>query len=308
MKFRQNLNAYLGMTKRNILLFFKDKTTLFFSMLAPLIVFMLYILFLKDTYLDSLKSSLADFKEFIDMKDVDSIANAWLLAGILGTSCITVSLNSLQVMVLDKNNKIDYDYNSSPISNVVVILAYFTGAFINTFLISGGILTIGVIIINSISSLYLSFNTIILLYLVTILGSASATIIMMIVVSFFKRSSALGAFSGIVSAAIGFIIGAYIPLSSLSSEIQGILSLVPGSHIACLYRNLLMNGLMDHINTGLNGIDGGAFNNIINNAFALNLNMFSFETTKSFMAIYSSSSIIIALGINALLYKQTVKR
>ena len=308
MKFRQNLNAYLGMTKRNILLFFKDKTTLFFSMLAPLIVFMLYILFLKDTYLDSLKSSLGEMKEYIDMKDIDSIANAWLLAGILGSSCITVSLNSLQVMVLDKNNKIDYDYNSSPISNISVILAYFTGAFLNTFMIAGGILTIGLIIINSISSLYLSFTTIILLYLVTILGSASATIIMMIIVSFFKRSSALGAFSGIVSAAIGFIIGAYIPLSSLSSEIQGILSLVPGSHVACLYRNLLMDGLMNHINSGLNGIDGGAFNNIINNAFALNLNMFSYKTTTTFMSIYSSSSIVLALGINVILYKQTLKR
>ncbi len=308
MKFRQNFNAYLGMTKRNILLFFKDKTTLFFSMLAPLIVFMLYILFLKDTYLDSLKSSLGEMKEYIDMKDIDSIANAWLLAGILGSSCITVSLNSLQVMVLDKNNKIDYDYNSSPISSISVILAYFTGAFINTFMIAGGILTIGLIIINSISSLYLSFTTVILLYLVTILGSASATIIMMIIVSFFKRSSALGAFSGIVSAAIGFIIGAYIPLSSLSDEIQGILSLVPGSHIACLYRNILMDGLMNHINSGLNGIGGGAFNNIINDAFALNLNMFSYKTTTTFMSIYSSSSIVVALGINVILYKQTLKR
>ena len=277
-------------------------------MLAPLIVFMLYILFLKDTYLDSLKSSLGEMKEYIDMKDIDSIANAWLLAGILASSCITVSLNSLQVMVLDKNNKIDYDYNSSPISNISVILAYFTGAFINTFMIAGGILTIGLIIINSISSLYLSFTTIILLYLVTILGSASATIIMMIIVSFFKRSSAIGAFSGIVSAAIGFIIGAYIPLSSLSDEIQGILSLVPGSHVACLYRNLLMDGLMNHINSGLNGIGGGAFNNIINDAFALNLNMFSYKTTTTFMSIYSSSSIVVALGINVILYKQTLKR
>ena len=46
--FRKNLNSYLGMTKRNILVFFKDKTTLFFSMLAPLIVFFLYIVFLKE--------------------------------------------------------------------------------------------------------------------------------------------------------------------------------------------------------------------------------------------------------------------
>ncbi len=304
----QLFNSYKGMTKRNVLLFFKDKTTLLFSMMAPIIVFFLYIVFLKNAYLDGLKEAVKDLNDVIDIKDVESITNAWLLAGVLGTSAITVSLNSLQVMVKDKEVKIDYDYNSSPIPSIVIILAYFTGAFINTFIITGSILTLGLILLNIIGNLYLSFTAIVLLYLVTVLGAASSTIIMMVIVSFFKRSSALGAFSGIVSAAIGFIIGAYIPLSSLSDEIQGILSLVPGSHIACLYRNILMDGLMNHINSGLNGIGGGAFNNIINDAFALNLNMFSYKTTTTFMSIYSSSSIVVALGINVILYKQTLKR
>lgn len=301
-------NSYTGMTKRNILLFFKDKTTLIFSMLAPLIVFFLYIVFLRNTYLDGLKSSVKDLTDYINMKDVENITNAWLLAGVLGTSAITVSLNSLQVMVKDKENKIDYDYNSSPIPSVVVVLAYFTGAFVNTFIITGSILTLGIIILNLISNLYLSFTTIVLLYVVTILGAASSTIIMMVVVSFFKRSSALGAFSGIVSAAIGFIIGAYIPLGEFSTTVQGIMSLVPGSHISCLYRNLLMSGLLDHINVSLGGIDNGVFVEMVKNTFAFNLNMFSYITTKSFMYIYSSASIGVALILNVALYKQANKR
>ena len=244
---RQTLNSYAGMTKRNVLLFFKDKTTLLFSMLAPIIVFLLYIIFLENAYLDGLKDAAKDFGDLISLKDIDSVTNAWLLAGVLGTSAITVSLNSLQVMVKDKENKIDYDYTSSPIPSVVVILAYFTGAFLNTFIITGLILTLGLIILSLIGSLYLTFEAIILLYLVTILASASSTIIMMVVVSFFKRSSALGAFSGIISAAIGFIIGAYIPLGEFSEAVQGIMALVPGSYISCLYRNLLMRLVLYNI-------------------------------------------------------------
>lgn len=306
--FRKNLNSYLGMTKRNILVFFKDKTTLFFSMLAPLIVFFLYIVFLKDTYLSSLKESLTGLEEYVLASDIENIANSWLLAGLLGTSCITVSLNSLHVMVNDKNSKIDYDYNSSPIKGYIVVLSYFTGAFLNTFLITASILTVGLIILNSIGSLYLGFNTVILLYLVTILGCASSTILMMIIVSFFKKSSALGAFSGIVSAAVGFVIGAYIPLGNFSNAIQGILSLVPGSHVACLYRNLLMKNLLEHIDVSLNGMDSHTFISMAKEAFALNLNMFSYTTSNTFMMVYTSISAILALGLNIVLYKRTVKR
>lgn len=306
--FRKNLNSYLGMTKRNILVFFKDKTTLFFSMLAPLIVFFLYIVFLKDTYLSSLKESLSGLEEYVLASDIENIANSWLLAGLLGTSCITVSLNSLHVMVNDKNSKIDYDYNSSPIKGYIVVLSYFTGAFLNTFLITASILTVGLIILNSIGSLYLGFNTVILLYLVTILGCASSTILMMIIVSFFKKSSALGAFSGIVSAAVGFVIGAYIPLGNFSNAIQGILSLVPGSHVACLYRNLLMKNLLEHIDVSLNGMDSHTFISMAKEAFALNLNMFSYTTSNTFMMVYTSISAILALGLNIVLYKRTVKR
>ena len=305
---KQNLNSYLGMTKRNVLLFFKDKTTLFFSMLAPLIVFFLYVIFLKDTYLSGLKESLNAIEGYYDAKDIESLANLWLLAGILGTASVTVALNSLQVMVRDKNLKIDYDYTSSPISGVIVILSYFTSALLNTFMITGGILTIGLGITSVMGNTYLSIGNVFMLYLLTLLGSASSVIVMMVIVSFFKKTTSLAAFSGIVSAAIGFVIGAYIPLGNFSREIQGVLSLVPGSHVACLYRNLLMNGVLEHINTSLNGIDNGTFYASVHEAFALNLNVFSLEASKGFMMIYTLSSIGLAFILNVVLYRKTIKR
>ena len=305
---RQKFNAYLGMTKRNILMFFKDKSTMFFSMLAPLIVFVLYIVFLKDTYLSGIYKDVEPLKEFFDINDIENVANAWLLAGVLGTCTITVALNSLQVMVGDKEKKIDYDYNSSPISGSIVVLSYFTGAFINTFLISAGILSVGLIVLSLIGNLYLTATTVVLLFLVTILGCASSTLIMMIVVSFFKSSSALGAFSGIISAVVGFVIGAYIPLGSFDTSIQGVLALIPGSHIACLYRNLLMNGVLENINASLMNVDNGELVNALKDVFALNLNLFTYSVKEAFMYIYSGASIIVALGGNILLYRLASKR
>jgi multidrug/hemolysin transport system permease protein len=216
MKLKGNFYSYLGMTKRHIFLFFKDKSTLFFSMLSPLIVFFLYVVLLKNTYLSGIKESIEGLEEYVSINDVTSILDSWLLAGILSTSSITVALHSLHIMVSDKSLKIDYDYGSSPVKGHLVILSYFTDAFLNTLIINASILTVGLIVLNIIGNLYLSFSTILLLYLVTILASASATIIMMVIVSFFKKTSALAAFSGIVSAAVGFVVGAYIPLGSFN--------------------------------------------------------------------------------------------
>ena len=65
----QKFNAYKGMTCRNIKVFFKDKMTVFFSILAPLIVFLLYILFLRDTYLSGMERSLESVSSLLNMKE-----------------------------------------------------------------------------------------------------------------------------------------------------------------------------------------------------------------------------------------------
>ena len=304
----EKFNAYKGMTSRNIKVFFKDKMTLFFSILAPLIVFLLYILFLKDTYLNGMRSSLEGVKDLVDMNDVENIANGWLISGILASSCITVSLNSLTVMVDDKDRKVDYDYNSSPSNGAVVVLSYFTGVLVNTLFITFGVLTIGLVVLSIGGSLYLTFAKVLLLYLVTFLGCASATLLMMVIASFFKKAGALGAFGGIVSAAVGFIIGAYVPLGNFSSGVQTTLAFVPGSHIAALYRDILMSGVTEHVANAMGSNGGPEFLQAIREDFSLSLTMFNYKTTEFFSFMYALGSILIGLVLNIVLYKKSSKR
>ena len=56
MKFSDSLYTLRQMTLRNIKIFLKDRAAVFFSLLAPLIVLMLYILFLGDIQVSSVKS------------------------------------------------------------------------------------------------------------------------------------------------------------------------------------------------------------------------------------------------------------
>ncbi len=306
--FKQKLLAFIGMTKRNIWMFFRDKTNVFFSLLAQFIILFLYLAFLKQSYVDIINSNLQGFEELIAKNDVSNFINSWLLSGLIGSATITIAINSLTIMVQDKAKKIDFDYLASPINGPIITFAYFFGAIINTYIVSGFILTLGLIILSIIGNLYLGFIQIILLYVVLLFAVMSSTLLMMLIVSFFKKTSSLSAFSGVVSAGIGFLIGAYMPISQFSKPIQYIANIIPGSHVTCLFRNYLMSGPLEHINESLQGYDGGMFITTMKEVFSFKLNFLGTTIDIPIMYVYISAIIVITLVLNILLYKISSKR
>ena len=84
------MNGYIGLTKRNLLLYFKDRHAILFSLLTPIIVFGLYILFLKDNYADSMLQIVETMHLSISAKSIDQIVYTLLLSGIMGSSLITI--------------------------------------------------------------------------------------------------------------------------------------------------------------------------------------------------------------------------
>ena len=44
------MKMYLGLTKRNMLVYFKDRQAILFSLLTSIILFVLYLLFLRGTF------------------------------------------------------------------------------------------------------------------------------------------------------------------------------------------------------------------------------------------------------------------
>ena len=88
----------------------KDKTAILLSMLAQIIVLGLFVLFLRDNYVGSIKDGLGELQNLLSDSDIDKIVNGWMISGVIGTALVTVALNSLVVIVKDKEDKINYDY------------------------------------------------------------------------------------------------------------------------------------------------------------------------------------------------------
>lgn len=275
------MRKYIGLTKRNLLIYFKDYQSILFSMITPIIVFVLYLLFLKDTFVSPIKNATIGLEQWILDEDINMFVNGLLLTGILGTTMITVPYNCLITIVRDRENKIDYDISATPIRRVQIVLSYFTASALSAFIMAAIILTGGLCIMGVQGTLYLGAKDVAALYGITFLGAISATSLFMIVVLFFKTSSASGAFLGILSAACGFVIGAYIPISQFSEGVQTFCNVFPGSGITVLYRNSLLNPLLDKMNQNIGGLDEGMFVEAMRETFVFDSHLFGQTISRS---------------------------
>ena len=145
-------------------------------------------------------------------------------------------------------------------------------------------------------------------YLVTAFGCISSTALFMIIVQFFRSASACGAFFGILSAVSGFVIGAYIPVSSFSDNVQTVCNLFPGSHVTILLRNALMGGILDHIDENIGGLDNGAFVNAIRDTFTFKARMFGSAMDSGRMVIYTAALIAVSIGVMIVMYSKRYKK
>lgn len=305
------MRGILGFIKRNVLLFFKDWQSILFSLLTSIIVLVLYLLFLKGTFVSAIQSAMEQYPRLasiVSQKDIDMFANLFLLSGILGSAMISVPFSCITVVVKDRANKVDYDILSTPLKRGQIIFAYFVSAVLTSILLNSIILAVGLIGIRMQGNMYLNISQVVKAFSVVALGSISASAIFMIVVLFFKTVSACEAFFGILSAASGFVIGAYIPISQFSNEVQTVCNLFPASQITIMLRNILLNGLLEHINTSLQGVDQGMFVLSLKEYFTFQAKLFKGYLDINKMLEYILGVILFCIVTQIMIYSGSYKK
>ena len=305
------MRGILGFIKRNVLLFFKDWQSILFSLLTSIIVLVLYLLFLKGTFVSAIQSAMEQYPGLASMvpqKDIDMFANLFLLSGILGSAMISVPFSCITVLVKDRVNKVDYDILATPMKREQIILAYFISAVLTSILLNSIILAVGLIGIRMQGNMYLNISQVVKAFSVVALGSISASAIFMIVVLFFKSVSACEAFFGLLSAASGFVIGAYIPISQFSNEVQTVCNLFPASQITIMLRNILLNGLLEHVNTSLAGMDQGMFVLSLKEYFIFQAKLFKGYLDMNKMLGYILGVILLCIVAQIMIYSVSYKK
>ena len=287
------MNALLCMTARNLKIFLKDKANIFFSLLAPLIVLALYVLFLGRVQADGINESLAAAGVTGAEQSVQAFCDAWMLVGTLASSCITVPLCACGLIVQDKKRGIIGDLAASPVPSWLAPVSYFLSVAAAGLVLCTGVLLLAFGWLAVSGSWCLSVLDVFATIGVMILSVVSSTALLVFLVSFLKSEGAFMGLNVILGTVVGFLIGAYMPLSMFPAGIQYFTAFIPGSHSAGLFRNFIMGGALDE----LAALSSPAFAEALAEEFSFALNFFGHAVTPPVMAAVVAGAAVLFIGL-----------
>lgn len=289
-----DIKTLFSLVRRGIKIFLTDKATVFFSLLAPLIIFMLYLLFLGDIQIDSVKGYMEGMP--IDDSIIQATVDSWMLAGVVAVSAITVSFSAMHLNIADRETGVNADMLVSPVKRRILSLSYLVYNFIVTVIILAVVIVIAFVYLAASGSWYMSAGDAFLIIACSLISALSASILSTVFSIFIKTQSAHGAIVGILSAAIGFLIGAYMPVSMFPTAIQYFVLFIPGTYSSAILRNLFMNGAVAKIAEVSPFAAEG-----IREGFSLDMNLFGHTVDAGYYWLIFACAIVLTIVIYALI-------
>ena len=230
----------LALLKRNFLLYARNRSGVFFSLLGALISFLLYIIFLQKNLTDA----------WSQLPDNTSILNNWLMGGTLAVTGITTSFAALTQMVQDRENQVDQDLFLTDLGRWGLELSYLISSFVISFIMQ--------VFMFIIMSLYFQeipvMSHLLEISLIMLLSSLLSTLVNALLIYHFQSVDSLGKVATIIGTASGFLVGTYVPMGILPNFAQLLMKCTPATYIASLYRQVLMREQLDSTFMGNNSL------------------------------------------------------
>ncbi len=220
-----------NLAARNLKIFFRQKSTVFFSLLGVFVIIGLYVLFLGDVWINYIPKGLLG---------ADNLMKNWIIAGIVSVASITTTMGAFGIMVEDRVRKTSKDFFSAPIKRSKIVGGYILSAFVVGIIMSSITLVIGELYIAVSGGTILSAVSILKFFGVMIISVMSSSSMVFFLVSFFSSTSAFTTASTILGTLIGFLTGIYLPIGTLPEAVQWIVKLFPVSHAGALMRQIML--------------------------------------------------------------------
>ena len=242
-KAKSNVSVFFQLTRRHLLVFFKNKIRLMYTLLVPVIIFAVYIFFLRQLELSTVNNVLLENnipKSEQLMKYIETLVDSWMLSGIAALSSITVSLQTNNVFVEDKQNGVNRDFASAPIRRGALIGSYVVFNFLVTLLVCIVYLIICFVYLACMQEFFLNFTDFITIFGIMLYTTISSTLMTVFICSFIKTEGTMASLVAVFSTAVGFLIGAYMPLGMLPTWVQTVCAFIPGTYSCALLRYSFM--------------------------------------------------------------------
>ncbi|NLT40288.1 MAG: ABC transporter permease [Clostridiales bacterium] len=216
--------------RRNLLVFFKDRATVFFSLLAVFIIIGLYVLFLGDVWSSG----------FTGMSGVRYLMDSWIMAGVLAVTSVTTTMGAFGTMIDDKSRKISKDIYVAPLSRSSITGGYIVSSFVIGVIMSLITLVLAELYIVLYGGALLALSALLKVLGLIVFSTFANMSLILFLVSFFRSNNAFASASTIIGTLIGFLTGIYLPIGQLPTPVQWVIKLFPVSHSAALFRQVMM--------------------------------------------------------------------
>lgn len=283
------MTQFSALFKRNTKLFFKDKGLFFTSLITPLILLVLYSVFLGKVYKDSF---LMAVPEGITIEDslMNGLVGGQLLSSLLAVCCVTVAFCSNLLMVQDKSSGAYKDLTVSPVKSGTLSLAYYLSCAFSTFVVCFVALVAGLFYLY-VTGWYMTLSHILVLVGDVVIMVLFGTSLSSVVICRLTTQGQASAVGSVVSSVYGFICGAYMPISSFPEGLQKVLGFLPGTYGTSLLRNHCLDGVFEEMQRqSLPGELITGFKDVVD------CNLYVFDTRVEVSAMYA-----VLVGVTALL-------
>ncbi|WP_054742257.1 ABC transporter permease [Cellulosilyticum ruminicola] len=229
-----------NLVKRNILLYIRDRSAVFFSLLSMMIVILLMVAFLGESnsknIVDVLKQYGTNRNYELDKANALYFIQTWTLAGILVVNAVTVTVMMIGFMVRDEEeNKLNSFY-VAPVSRIKIAMGYVISALVVGTIMCSITLAIGEVYIKLGGGELLTLgDTLRTIGLIVVNVFASACI-MFLVALFVHSNSAWSGLNTVISTLVGFAGGIYLSMGMLPEGVQSVLKCLPVLHGTAMLR------------------------------------------------------------------------
>lgn len=226
------MGIVLDIMGRNLRLFFRDRLSVFFSLLGALIVFLLYTLFLSNLQ----TSSIADAFPQADEADVRGFVDSWMFAGIVAMTSITTSLGALAVFVEDAATGRFRDFLVSPIRRWQLVLGYLLSTVVVALVMTLIVFGVSLAYLFLLDGVVLGVPEIVSTVGWIVLSCVAFAALWAFVASFIRTTGAFSGLATIVGTVVGFLAGAFIAVGLFPEAVRNTINVLPFAQSAMLMR------------------------------------------------------------------------
>ncbi len=240
------MRSFIAINRRNIGLYFRDYSAVFFSLLSMLIIVVLMVFFLgdinKEELLDAIKMVPGRGGED-DVSRLNNLNFLWTFAGIITINASTVTHAFYSNMIKDRAGNRLNSMMVMPVKRHIFVLGYVSGAWFAGVVMS--IITFAITEIIGVAKgmEVLSIGTHIKMLVIIMLNVYVYSAIMFFLATIVKSQSAWSGIGIILGTLSGFLGGIYFPIGSMSEAMQKVVKCFPFIYGTSLFRKILLNPL-----------------------------------------------------------------